>query len=160
MKKQFDLNYYLAHPETKVVTRGGNKVRILCTDRKSPLCGKNIVALIFHEKGIESVYTFDNKGKPSNAISSDYDLFFDLPDPAKKKVALNYDDLVERVKAGKTMWLVTDGDTVFNIVDFDLEAVYYIHGKEKEITSYPYDYLLIDELIFVDGDPCWKEVEE
>lgn len=160
MKKQFDLNYYLAHPETKVVTRGGNNVRIICTDRKSPLCGKNIVALISHEKGAESVYTYNSKGKPTNTILADYDLFFDLPDPVKKKVSLNYEDLLERVKAGKTMWLVSDGDTVFNIVDFDFEAVYYIHGKEQEITSIPYDYLFADGLTFVDGDPCWKEVEE
>lgn len=159
MKKQFDLNYYLAHPETKVVTRGGNNVRILCTDRKSPLCGKNIVALISNENSSESVYTYTSEGKPSNTMLADYDLFFDFPS-AKKKVPLNYDDLVERVKAGKTMWLVTDGDTVFNIVDFDFVAVCYIHGKVENIRFMSYSCLFTDEMMFADGDPCWKEVEE
>lgn len=44
MKKQFDLQYYLEHPETKVVTRDGRSVRIICTDRKDPLYP--IIALV------------------------------------------------------------------------------------------------------------------
>lgn len=34
--KQFNLQEYLAHPERKVVTRDGRKVRIICTDFDNP----------------------------------------------------------------------------------------------------------------------------
>ena len=34
--KQFNLQEYLAHPESKVVTRDGRKVRIICTDFDNP----------------------------------------------------------------------------------------------------------------------------
>ena len=161
MKKQFDLNYYLAHPETKVVTRGGLRVRIICTDAKSHVEKRHVVALLCFEDGKrETSYRYYDNGMSLKGVETSYDLFFDIPDPAKKKVALNYDDLVERVKAGKTMWLVTDGDTVFNIVDFDFVSVYYIHGKVEKINFMSYNCLLTDDLMFADGDPCWKEVEE
>lgn len=33
--KQFNLNEYLKNPNQRVVTRDGEKVRIICTDRKT-----------------------------------------------------------------------------------------------------------------------------
>lgn len=157
MKKQFDLNYYLAHPETRVETRNGIAVRIVNTDAKSPE-GYHVVGLLTGKyDDYESAYRFTAAGEYSKSGKSAFDLFFVLPDPVKKKVPLNYDDLVERVKAGKTMWLVTDGDTVFNIVDFDFVGIYYIQGKIKKIVFMSYGCLLDDELMFADGDPCWKE---
>lgn len=158
MKKQFDLNYYLEHPETKVVTRGGNNVRILCTDRKSPLCGKNIVALVSYEKDVESVYTFTSKGKPTNTILADYDLFFDLPDPAKKKVALTCEDLQERIKAGKTMWIVPDNNKYAKIIlGFNDAYCSVVEGINHHPEGVRFRLEEIMEYHFADGDPCWKE---
>lgn len=92
-------------------------------------------------------------------VKKNEDLFFDLPDPEKKKVPLTYDDLLERVKAGKTMWLVRDQNTVYNIVDFDVESVYYIFGEVEEVRNVSYE-VLMNGITFADGTPCWKEVEE
>lgn len=156
MKKQFDLKYYLAHPNTKVVTRGGDNVRIICTDRKSPLCGRTIVALIANKYNSESVFTYDNKGNPNTSLA-DFDLFFDLSDPVKKIVPLKPADLLERVKAGKTMWICVGNDPVemFQITSFDDEGGVSLDQFGRELED-----LLIFNYHFADGDPCWKEVEE
>lgn len=162
MKKRFDLDYYLAHPETKVVTRSGLRVRIICTDAKPYVEKRRVVALLCFEDGKrETSYRFHDNGMSLKGVETSYDLFFDIPDPAKKKVPLTYEDLRERVKAGKTMWLISASYAVFNIVDFDAENVYYIQGEFKEIVPVSYNCLFVDEgSTFVDGTPCWKEVEE
>lgn len=159
MKKQFDLNYYLEHPETKVVTRDGHNVRIISTDFRDP--GFPVVAFISRDDLTEFISCLTISGGMYAEKKDDLDLFFDLPDPVKKKVALTYEDLRERVKAGKTMWLISASYAVFNIVDFDAENVYYIQGEFKEIVPVSYNCLFVDEgSTFVDGTPCWKEVEE
>lgn len=158
MRKKFDLEYYLEHPDTKVVTRNGNSARILCTDLKDD-DGFCVAAAVTYEDGQEWVDRFHPNGNLYHNCESDHDLFFDLPDPEKKRVPLTDEDLLERVKAGKTMWFVNDGDIAFNIVDFDLDSVYIINGGTEEIVPYSYEELRIG-MTFVDGEPCWKEVEE
>ena len=73
--KQFNLQEYLAHPERKVVTRDGRKVRIVCTDRAG-LNAKPIVALITLPNGDEVIKTFWNNGFETTAIEGENDLFF------------------------------------------------------------------------------------
>ena len=73
--KQFNLQEYLAHPERKVVTRDGKKVRIICTDRAG-LNTKPIVALITLPNGDEVIKTFWNNGFETTAIEGENDLFF------------------------------------------------------------------------------------
>ena len=154
MRKQFDLEYYLEHPETKVVTRDDHSVRIICTDFRDPEFP--VVALITREDLTEFVSCFTINGELYGEEKDDLDLFFD---PEKKRVPLTYEDLLERVKAGKTMWVVSDRNTVFNIVHFDFETAYYIHGNARKIFPALYEWLS-DGMTFADGDPCWKEVEE
>lgn len=85
------------------------------------------------------------------------DLFFDLPEP--KKVPLTYWDLIERVKSGKTMWIVGLLDIVYYIVDFDDESLYYIDGNERRMCDVSYKDI-IDNYKFADGDTCYKEVKD
>lgn len=72
--KEFSLEEYLAHPERKVVTREGKKVRIICTDAKSiyPVMGL-VDEGIFGERFVSC----QKNGRGSNDIfESKDDLFF------------------------------------------------------------------------------------
>lgn len=72
--KQFNLKEYLENSSRKIVTRGGRKVRIVCTDKK----GSNpIVALVTKYIGVaEDVYLYTKNGEICEGISTDSDLFF------------------------------------------------------------------------------------
>ncbi len=76
MRKIFNLEYYLAHPDTKVVTRCGNSARILCTDLKSPY---PIVLAITLFDGKERIHITSEKLMAAD-VELDNELFFDLPD--------------------------------------------------------------------------------
>lgn len=75
--KEFSLEEYLKNPDREVVTRSGEPVRIICTDRKLNGEGYPIVALVENDKGNESVesYTIDGNwwGK---GLKGNFDLFF------------------------------------------------------------------------------------
>ena len=73
--KQFNLQEYLANPSRKVVTRKGQKARIVCTDRAG-LNAKPIVSLITLPNGDEVIKTFWNNGFETTAIEGENDLFF------------------------------------------------------------------------------------
>ena len=73
--KQFNLQEYLANQNRQVVTREGQKVRIVCTDRAG-LNAKPIVALITLPNGDEVIKTFWNNGFETTAIEGENDLFF------------------------------------------------------------------------------------
>lgn len=159
MKKQFNLEYYLEHPETKVETRDGHNVRIISTDFRDPEFP--VVAFISRDDLTEFVSCFTISGGLYAEEKDDLDLFFDLPDPAKKKVALTCEDLQERIKAGKTMWIVPDTNKYAKIIiGFNDKNCSIVDG----INRYPVLMRMCLEEIqgyhFADGDPCWKEVEE
>ena len=73
--KQFDLKEYLANPSRKVVTGDGRKVKILCTNRKSPY---PIVALVEnHDNDNENVCSYRENGLYSlYSLSEENNLFF------------------------------------------------------------------------------------
>ena len=73
--KQFNLQEYLANQNRQVVTREGQKVRIVCADRAG-LNAKPIVALITLPNGDEVIKTFWNNGFETTAIEGENDLFF------------------------------------------------------------------------------------
>lgn len=78
--KQFDLQEYLKNPQKKIVTRDGERARIICTDRNP---NYPIVALV-GEKTIVNYYTI--KGRYfGNEVPNSRDLFF-APEPKTKKV--------------------------------------------------------------------------
>ena len=81
--KQFNLQEYLAHPERKVITRNGRKVRIICTDRESI---KPVVALITLPNGDEVIKTFWDNGIETAGSEDKNDLFFS---PAKYERWIN-----------------------------------------------------------------------
>ena len=73
--EQFSLEKYLANPSRKVVTRAGNSVRILCTDRKGDY---PIIALVENCDSIdESVCSYNKNGIfYTSGLSDNNDLFF------------------------------------------------------------------------------------
>ena len=73
--KQFNLQEYLANPNRQVVTREGQKARIVCTDRAG-LNAKPIVALITLPNGDENVKTFWANGIETAGSDGKDDLFF------------------------------------------------------------------------------------
>ena len=73
--KQFNLQEYLANPNRQVVTREGQKVRIVCTDRAG-LNTKPIVALITLPNGDEVIKTFWDNGIETTGSEDKNDLFF------------------------------------------------------------------------------------
>lgn len=156
MKKQFDLDYYLAYPETKVVTRDGHKVRIISTDFRDPKFP--VVAFITREDLTEFVSCFTISGELHAEGKDDLDLFFDLPDPAKKKVALTCEDLQERIKAGKTMWIVPDNNKYAKIIlGFNDAYCSIVEGINQRPAGMRFRLEEMMEYHFADGDPCWKE---
>lgn len=77
--EQFSLEKYLENPNRKVVTRDGNSVRIICTDR---VAEQPIVALV-QIKDRESLVTYTANGEYYMAgTATDLDLFFA---PVKKE---------------------------------------------------------------------------
>ena len=74
--------------------------------------------------------------------------------PETKHVPLTMQDLVDRVKEGKTMWIaLTDGGICQQITSFSW--VYFT----TNVGTYNYDQLA-DKFTFLDGTPCYKEVED
>ena len=71
--KQFNLEEYLANPSRKVVTRDGENVRIVCTDKKGN--DYPVVALIEWEK-VEEACDYTKDGYLNDGHITDYDLFF------------------------------------------------------------------------------------
>lgn len=83
--KQFNLEEYLANPNRKVITRRGNKVRIVCTNRKNE--NYPIVALIQDSTGnYEDTHHYTINGKWVNGETNLSDLFFA---PEKKEGWIN-----------------------------------------------------------------------
>ena len=79
--EQFSLEKYLANPSKKVVTRAGNSVRIICTDRKANKedPSRKVVGLVDIGYGEEEVETWDEKGNhfhENTYTKSSIDLFF------------------------------------------------------------------------------------
>jgi hypothetical protein len=73
--EQFNLEEYKKNPNRKVVTRRGNPVRIICTDRKH---GEDDLPIVFLEEcsnGGEFLLTCRNDGSCDN-YDTQYDLFF------------------------------------------------------------------------------------
>lgn len=155
MRKQFDLKYYLEHPETKVVLRDGRNARILCTDLMSedyPIAAE----FIYSAGGEYEIETYTRDGKVVKNSSNEYsqDLFFELPDSIKKRVPLTYEDLLERVRDGKTMW-VKNSETCSYISYFD-QCGNICFGD----VSYSTEAMMKNVERFADDSPCWKEVTD
>lgn len=70
--------------------------------------------------------------------------------PETKRIALTQQDLIDRIKEGKTMWVVRDKTMSF-ITDFNKNYVYF--GEDVP------NYDGIMSYTFLDGSPCYKEVE-
>ena len=83
--KQFNLEEYLKNPSKKLVTGGGRKVRIICTDRKD--ADYPIVVLVSNksETGEDTLY-YTEEGKFHTTGISTFDLFFA---PEKKEGWIN-----------------------------------------------------------------------
>lgn len=82
--KAFSLQEYLENPQRKIVTRNGDKIRIICTDKKST--GYPIVALLEYSDenttNKEAVIFYNKKGK-INLCNNNVDLFFATEDEEK-----------------------------------------------------------------------------
>lgn len=80
--KQFSLAEYLKNPTRPIVTRDGNSVRIICTDRNDKEYPIVALAQIY---SIERVCGYTEDGMYLSGIPSSRDLFF-APEPKTKKV--------------------------------------------------------------------------
>ena len=76
--------------------------------------------------------------------------------PEPKRVPLTMQDLIDRIKEGKTMWIKHNiTNHIENIIAFTPMFV----SLHSHIDSVEYPYLM--ELgTFLDGTPCYKEVED
>ena len=83
--EEFSLEKYLKNPNRKIVTRDGNSVRIICTNRLDELYP--IIALVNYD-GVEKCYGYTACGKINilQDIGCDLDLFFV---PQKKEGWIN-----------------------------------------------------------------------
>ena len=76
--------------------------------------------------------------------------------PETKRIALTQQDLIDRIKEGKTMWIKHNiTNYIENIIAFTPMFV----SLHSHIDSVEYPYLM--ELgTFLDNTPCYKEVED
>ena len=70
--------------------------------------------------------------------------------PETKRIALTQQDLIDRVKENKTMWLSIDEF----ILRFTNTYMYTSNG------GIPYLFACQHHYTFLDGTPCYKEVED
>ena len=70
--KEFNLEEYLKNPSRKVVTKNGDSVRIICTDRLGEF---PIIGLVKTDK-VEKVTSYMNSGRVYREVPSECDLFF------------------------------------------------------------------------------------
>ncbi len=73
--KEFSLEEYLKNPDREVVTRSGEPVRIICTDRAGSTT-KPVVALITLPNGDENIKSFWANGIETAGSDGKDDLFF------------------------------------------------------------------------------------
>ena len=75
--EQFSLEKYLANPSRRVVTRAGNSVRIICTDRKAFQAepSRKVIGLVDMSYCEEAKIWYEKGNYYANSISS-FDLFF------------------------------------------------------------------------------------
>lgn len=72
--KPFSLEEYLKNPDREVVTRSGEPVRIICTDRPAK---QPIVALVAEaEDGYSDIRTYSANGQYVTGEKCNFDLFF------------------------------------------------------------------------------------
>ena len=84
--KPFSIGEYLKNPNRELITRGGRKVRIICTDRKD--ADYPIVVLISNEFGNgESTLYYTEEGKFYTDSISYLDLFF-APEKHERYISL------------------------------------------------------------------------
>lgn len=79
--EQFSLSEYLKNPTRPIVTRDGNRVRIVCTDRNHK--DYPVVGLI-SDKDSEDLISYTKDGEVYTNLEDDYDLFF-APEPKTKR---------------------------------------------------------------------------
>ena len=73
--RPFSIGEYLKNPNRELITRGGRKARIICTDRKD--ADYPIVVLLSNEFGNgESTLYYTEEGKFYTDSTSSLDLFF------------------------------------------------------------------------------------
>lgn len=125
--KQFDLKEYLANPSRKLVTGDGRKVKILCTNRKSPY---PIVALVEnHDNDNENVCSYRENGLYSlYSLSEENNLFFA---PEKREGWVNiykskYDgyelsQVYQRKEDAETEKYINDSDVYIATVKIEWE---------------------------------------
>lgn len=80
--EQFSLAEYLKNPTRPIVTRDGNSVRIICTDRNNKKYPIVALAQIY---GVEEICSYTEDGMYLSDKQSSRDLFF-APEPKTKKV--------------------------------------------------------------------------
>ena len=71
--------------------------------------------------------------------------------PETKRIALNQQDLIDRELSGKTISVIYN-KMVSHILRYSDSKIYF---SEKEIRDYEY----LTDFTFLDGTPCYKEVE-
>ena len=74
--EQFSLEKYFENPCRKVVTRRGNPVRIICTDRKHGEDESPVVFLEECSNGGEFLLSCKSDGTSDEHYATQYDLFF------------------------------------------------------------------------------------
>ena len=95
--KQFNLNEYLKNPDTKVVTRDGRSVRIICTNKKDEIYP--VVALVQdNNSNCEKTRHYTIGGKWIIEDDNSEDLFFA---PEKKEGWVNLFKINSTITTGE-----------------------------------------------------------
>lgn len=117
--RQFNLEEYLTNPNQKIVTRNGESVRIICTDREGG-AGFPIVALIkFRDR--EGAFIYSLNGQCCDSKDNELDLFF----------ATENTDSEEKTNTPMATAKITQGGT--SMKQFNLEE--YLDNPQKKVIT-------------------------
>ena len=108
--RQFNLEEYFKNPKRKVITRNGEDVRIICTDKKDAV--RPLIALITQDDGTEYLQTYLPDGRISEAINYIDDLFFA---PKKKEGWINVYSDEDKYKLGATYFYHSEQEAKANV---------------------------------------------
>ena len=133
--EQFSLDKYLENPSRKVVTRRGNPVRIICTDRKH---GEDDLPIVFLEECLngEFLLTCRNDGRCDN-YDTPYDLFF----ADEEEELTDFEKELQTMISDASYWTSDDG-SMSTYCHFGDKEIKKISGKILDLAKKEIEFMI------------------
>lgn len=144
--EQFSLEKYLENTSRKVVTRRGNPVRIICTDRKH---GEDDEPIVFLEQCNKDEFLLScRKDGRSEIYDTPYDLFF----ADEEEELTNFEKELQAIISDASHWISDDGSisTYCQFGDKEIKRIsaQILDLARKELEANYYTKVIDDRMVF------------